>query len=201
MSGLIINKPKLLIVERRDEEFFFGAAFRDHLNIGDVQILAIGGKTNLTRNLKALTKDANFPTVVSLGIVRDADLDATGAFDSIRSSLTSASLAYPGGHGQFTSTMPRIGVFIIANGTDNGMLETLCVNAVSGYIEYHCLTEYFKCLQGHNVIPNNLCKAQAHAWLASRVEPDKRVGEAAQKGYWPWNALEFSDLWSFLQTI
>ena len=47
----------------------------------------------------------------------------------------------------------------------------------------------------------DLHKARAHAWLASRVEPDKRVGEAAQAGYWPWGADAFLDLWSFVGSL
>ncbi len=206
-----VTRPKLLIVEGRDEELFFDAVFRDHLNIQDVQILGIGGKTNLTQNLKALTKDAAFPAVVSLAVVRDADLTAAGAhvtatdqaFAAVRGALTAPGmqLPCPAGHGQFAPGPPRVGVFIMPNGVDDGMLETLCVLAVSTASEYPCLTAYFTCLQTHGVVPANLHKARAHAWLASRTEPDRRVGEAAQAGYWPWAAAEFDDLWAFLRAL
>ncbi|MGA8346654.1 MAG: hypothetical protein WB773_02435 [Isosphaeraceae bacterium] len=49
-----IQKPKLLIVEGRDEQFCFEAALRDHLGLTDIQVMPIGGKTPLTRNLTGL---------------------------------------------------------------------------------------------------------------------------------------------------
>ncbi len=49
--------------------------------------------------------------------------------------------------------------------------------------------------------PNNLDKARAHAWLASRPECDKRVGEAAQAGYRPWGSDAFRALWAFVGSI
>ena len=81
------------------------------------------------------------------------------------------------------------------------MLETLCVAAATTAPGYQCLKEYFTCLQGYGVVPNNLHKARVHAWLASRPEPDRRVGEAAHEDYWRWNAQEFAELWSFLKTM
>jgi hypothetical protein len=46
-----IQKPKLLIVEGRDDQLCFEAALRDYLGLTDVQVMPIGGKTLLTRNL------------------------------------------------------------------------------------------------------------------------------------------------------
>jgi hypothetical protein len=94
-----------------------------------------------------------------------------------------------------------MGVFIVPNGVDDGMLETLGLLAVSAMPGIHCLNDYFQCLQGHNVIPSNRDKARAHAWLASRQEPDKRVGEAAQSGYWPWDSDANTDLWAFVRSL
>jgi hypothetical protein len=91
-----IARPKLLIVEGRDEENFFTAALNNHLGLADVQVLPIGGKTQLTGSLKALKLDPAFPTVQSLAVVRDADLTSAGstvsaavsALDAVRSALT-----------------------------------------------------------------------------------------------------------------
>ena len=47
-------EAQLLIVEGRDEQFCFEAALRDHLGLIDIQVMPIGGKTPLTRNLMGL---------------------------------------------------------------------------------------------------------------------------------------------------
>lgn len=209
-----IVKPRLLIVEGRDEEMFFDAALRDHLKRTDVQVLPIGGKTKLTQSLAALVNDASFPAVQSLAVIRDADSpiglgpaagppvsEATRAFESIGYSLRHVNLPCPTVHGQFAAGPPRVGVFIIPNGVDDGMLESLCLLSVTASPGFSCLDDYFQCLQGHGAVPNNMHKARAHAWLASRPEPDRRVGEAAQAGYWPWDSDAFKDLWAFIGSL
>jgi hypothetical protein len=204
-----IVKSKLLVVEGRDEEMFFDAALRDHLVLTDLQIMPIGGKTQLTQNLSGLVNDVDFLTVQSLAVLRDADLTAPGAtgtsaaqaFQSVCGSLQHVGLPCPTAHGQFAVGPPRVGVFIIPNGVDDGMLETLCLLSVATLPEFPCVDGYLQCLHGHGVIPNNLHKARAHAWLASRPEPDRRVGEAAQAGYWPWDSDAFQDLWSFIRAM
>jgi hypothetical protein len=205
---------KLLIVEGRDEEMFFEAALTNHLGLTDIQVLPIGGKTQLAANLKLLSNDILFPTVPSLAVVRDADApigvaptagaaisEAAKAFQSVCGSLGRVGLSCPTAHGQFAAGPPRVGIFIVPNGVDDGMLETLCLLSVSTLPGFPCVDAYFQCLQGYNVVPNNLHKARAHAWLASRPEADKRVGEAAKAGYWPWDSNAFDELWSFVGSL
>jgi hypothetical protein len=209
-----IDRPKLLVVEGRDEQQFFAAAMRDHLGLTDIQVMPIGGKTLLTANLAGLVNDPLFSSVQSLAVLRDADTpfghapaaslattEATKAFQSVCGSLAHVGLPGPAAHGQFVNGPPRVGVFIVPNGVDDGMLETLCLLSVSTSPEFPCVDGYFQCLQGHGPLPTNLHKARAHAWLASRIEPGKRVGEAAQAGYWPWDSDAFADLWSFIRSL
>jgi hypothetical protein len=134
-----ILRPKLLIVEGRDDELCFEAALRDHLGLTGIQIMPIGGKTLLTRNLTGLVADPDFATVRTLAVVRDADETAPGvsmpsaaqSFQSVCGSLRHVNLPYPAAHGQFANGPPRVGVFIVPNGVDDGMLETLCLHSVS----------------------------------------------------------------------
>jgi hypothetical protein len=204
-----IQRPKLLIVEGRDEGMFFEAALANHLGLTDIQVMPIGGKTLLTQNLSALVNDPLFPTVQSLAVVRDADATAPAstvssaaqALQSVRGSLRHVGLPHPAVHGQFAAGAPRVGIFIVPNGVDDGMLETLCLLSVSTLPEFACVDGYFQCLQGYQIVPNNLHKARAHAWLASRPEADKRVGEAAQAGYWPWDSNAFDALWAFVRSL
>ena len=128
-----IEKPKLLIVEGRDEAEFFAAAMRDHLAITDIQPMPIGGKTKLRQNLSALVRDTQFSAVRSLAIVRDADsplddartavstiTEAAKTFESVRDSLRHVALNCPDAHGRFVDGPPRVGVFIMPDGSDDG---------------------------------------------------------------------------------
>jgi hypothetical protein len=82
------------------------------------------------------------------------------------------------------------------------MLESVCVESVSSGPEMQCVGAYFACLQGKRVsLPTNMDKANAHAFLAACLEPDKRVGEAALAGYWPFDSAAFDGIKDFLREL
>lgn len=211
-----IVKPKLLLGEGRDEEIFFGAMLK-HLGKEDTQALSYGGKSKLPAFLKLLMDDAKWPDVEAVLITRDADFPrdrsaepaARTAWRSVTDALRSRGLPVPPAHGTLAAggdgtawAALRVGVFILPDGATDGMLENLCLEAASGDPVKPCLDAYLRCIEEQGVtIPRNvLPKARAHAYLASRSVPDKRVGEAAMEGYWPWDAPAFAPLLAFVRS-
>lgn len=206
-----LSKNKLIFVEGRDEEYFFEAMLK-HLARHDVQVMAFDGKEALRTKLKVLKTDPRWPDLETLLIVRDADYvvppvkesAAQVAWKSVTGALHAAAIPVPGAHGQLTAApaaaedapAPRTAVFILPDGSSDGMLEDLCLGAVADDPVTPCLDAYFRCIEekgrklAHNVLP----KARAHAFLASRPIPDKRVGLAAAAGYFPWDAAAFAPL-------
>ena len=199
--ALEIKHPKLLIVEGKEDELFF-SAFCHHLGLNDIQVLSIGGKTNLPSNLKALKKATNFSQVTALGIIRDADEDANAAFQSVCSALQHAGLPKPPKPMTPSSERPRVSVMILPDNQSPGALEDICLKAIAGTPAMRCVDEFFCCLQRHHLPPSkNLSKAKVLAYLTSLPEPDKRLGESAQSGYWNWDHPAFSDLKDFLRSL
>lgn len=198
---LKIEKSILLIVEGKEEELFIGALF-DHLELSNIQVMPIGGKTNLRSNLEALKRSPRFSNVRCLGIVRDADLDPTGAFQSVCSALDNAGLPKPNQLLELTLSNPRVVVMILPDGQNPGMLEDVCLASVTDDPAIPCLEQYFECLEKTDIEqPNNYAKARVHAFLASRKKPDLRLGEAAQKKYWPFDNNAFNQIKDFLRQI
>lgn len=196
-----IKQPNLLIVEGKEEEYFFEALTRA-LGLSNIQILPIGGKQQLRHNLKALKLSAGFPEVVAIGIVRDANADPRAAFQSIRDALQVASL--PSAERPFVPAgeSPRIIVMILPQEDTAGMLEDLCLRAVDSDPAMLCVDQYFQCLKDHDLsLPHNMAKAKLQAFLASRPEPGKRLGEAAKAGYWPWDNTAFDIVKRSLQQL
>lgn len=196
-----ITEPNVLIVEGDEERFFFSALIRD-LGLQNIQILPIGGKTQLRRNLGALKLAPRFSGVISLGIVRDANENPSAAFQSVHDALRHAGLPaperalMPSGHG------PRVAVIILPEEGTPGTLEDLCLSAVGQDPAMLCVTQYFECLQQQELpLPRNMSKARVQAFLASRPEAGKRLGEAAQAGYWPWDDKALAQMRNFLQQI
>jgi hypothetical protein len=196
-----IEEPNILVVEGKEEERFFGALIK-HLGLQRIQIMPMGGRDKLLRNLKALAVSPGFSGVTFLGIAMDADADPNAAFQSIRNALQGARLPAPDSPSIPVGERPRVAVLILPEAYRRGMLEDLCLESVAQDPAMCCVEEYFKCLQQKALsLPNNMSKAKVQVFLASRSKPGLRLGEAAEAGYWPWNGNAFKQVKDFLQKI
>lgn len=192
-----ITQTKLLLGEGKEEVYFFNALLQ-HLGIGSVQVEQAGSKDNFKNFITTLPVRPGFLRVEAVAITRDADDNMTSAFQSVCSALDRAGLERPKTVATYTTGKPRIGIFIMPNCLDGGMLEDLCLASVATDMAMPCMDEFFRCVEAGGRKPNNLAKARVHAWLASQVRPDKRLGEAAQAGYWNWDDPAFNLLKQFL---
>ena len=206
-----ITKHKQLLVEGRTSELFF-QAFLKHLGVDQVEIHEFGSVEKLRPFLRAFCARPEFKEKVdSLAIIRDAEFTrragetetepqtALQAFQSVCGSLTAANQPVPAVPGTFTATTPKIGAFILPNCHDQGMLETLCLEAVITPRISECIEQYFKCMETEAASqPRNITKARTFAFLATKDIYDPLVGRAAQKGIWPWDSPTFRPLRDFL---
>ena len=195
-----IRNKKLLLGEGR-EEFFFFSALLEHLKIADVQVESYGGKDNLRNFLATLILRPGFSNLLTVAVTRDADASPRAAFESVCTTLTRASFDKPAAHGQFSVGQPRVGVFILPDGHKAGALEDLCLDSVSTDVGMPCVDEFLRCVDQAGRKPANVAKARVHAWLASQIKPDRRLGEAAKAGYWNWSAEAFSAVREFINLI
>lgn len=205
-----IEKAKLLVGEGPEDERFFSALI-GFLRIDDVQIERFGGTGNLSPYLKTLVVRPGFSSLRSLGITRDANGNAADAFRSVCGALLVAHLPVPAAPRQFATEVPggfpntdpiRVGTFILPGDNVPGMLEDLCLASVQTAPGVECVDDYLSCIeQAAGRVPDNLAKARVHAWLASRERPGLRLGEAAEKGYWPWESAAFDQIKQFITDL
>ena len=196
-----IDKSKQLLVEGEDENQFFGALL-DHLENDEIQVQSYGGKDNLRRFLKAFLNVPIFDEVQSIGIVRDADTDAATAFKSVQNSLTSVELPVPDEMLAPATGALRVGIFIMPDNSNPGALEDLCLNALEGDLAIGCVSDFIQCIQDSvQKVPKNMAKARMHAFLASREDPELRLGIAAHRGYLPWGNAAFGQLIEFVKGV
>lgn len=204
-----VEKAHLLIVEGNDEKNFFEAMLRLS-TVSDFQVMDIGGKDKLRAELRAINNEGGFDNAKSIGIVRDGDGNNQGAFDSVCSALKSVKLPFPSRPLELCEGEPRISIMIMPpEEVESGrMLEDLCLEAVAKDPDTQsamlCVDDYFGCLGEQADIthkPNALPKARLHAFLASRPDPDLRLGEAAQRGYIPLDSPVFKPVVNFLRQL
>jgi hypothetical protein len=166
-------------------------------------------KDNLQTYLEVFTQKAAFKEQGKrLGIVRDAESSSAGsAFQSVQAALRGAQLPVPGRMKHLEGNPFSVGVFILPNCQDSGMLEGLCLAAVAEPEQAQaaallpCVDEFFSCLEKRGQQPMNLTKARFAGYVLARDVIDPQLGRAAQKGAIPWNAAAFGLLKEFLCAI
>lgn len=193
-----IREPHLLVVEGVEDQRFFTALIK-HMQLQGIQIMPIGGKTNLRRNLIALSSTPGFSRVNSLAIVRDADEIPQAAFQSVHDALKAANLSAPKRPLKVAGSQPQVTIMILPRENKVGALEDICLESVEKDPAMSCVKEYFQCLHRQGVPqPKNMSKARVQVFLASKPKA-LRLGEAAEKGYWPWDAKALGPVIDFLQ--
>ena len=197
-----VGKPKQLLVEGQDEERFFDALL-NHLKIDDIEVKNYGGKHKLKSYLDVFVNVSSFDQVQSIGIVRDADDNAASAFQSVQDSLSKVNLAVSKEVlAPADDSLPKVTVFIMPGHAKSGALEDLCLSALKDDPATPCVAEFMQCVkQSVLKVPHNEAKARMHVFLASRKDPELRIGEAAQRGYLPWSNAAFTQLIEFVRGV
>jgi len=214
-----IRKSRLLVVEGNHERDLF-EAWLEALGREDIQVLPIGGKTLLMDNLRGLVKQAAFPQVMSLLIVRDADDNAEQAFRAACDGLTRAGLVAPRQPEAFIEepnpadpigrTVLKTGVFITPGSQRQGALEELLIQTAASdplAPKASQLVVDAVALLGQpdaQRLPppsHRRGKAQVHAFLATFEEPDKDPGKAALAGFWDFNHPALQPLLRMLEQL
>ncbi len=111
----------------------------------------------------------------------------------------------PDATGNWSSTKPAVGVFILPDNQGAGMIESLCVSSLehseTGRASLVCTDAFLQCLGAAGKTASNPTKARLHATLAGWGHHDPRVGAAARQGAFDWNAPAFAPLAAFLSAF
>ena len=196
-KSVSISLPKQVIVEGQDERRLF-SSLAQHIKVSDVEIQECGGYTNLRPFLKTFISLVGFQHVRSLAIVTDADQSQTNRKRGIRDALSFLNLPVPVeplkmAHGNGLSVV----YLVVPYTEEKGMIEDVCLDAVHDDPAIDCVDGYFECIRETELLgPRKgwMSKARVHAFLASRDRPGLRLGEAAEKGIWPFDSDPFSPI-------
>jgi hypothetical protein len=196
-----LTRTKLLAVEGIDEVVFFEELLKHLDMIDSVDVRQVGGKDQFKIKMPVLQKSSGFNRLESVAIIRDADENTSGAFNSIKKILDKMHLPAPGKPGDFYNGTPRVGIFIMPDNTRKGMLETLCIDTVEDNDAMRCVDEFVRCSLDLKRKPRNIDKAKAHAFLSIMPDIANSLGRGAQKGYWNFNAPALKPLIAFLSQL
>ena len=201
-----IKSDALLLVEGKDEYQTFQALLKE-MNINGVQIYDVEGNNNFANKIPRLFKSSGFQQIKKLGFVQDAEQnEAKSAFDSICHVLECSNILdhVPRNIGTVEKIGSfKVGIFIMPNNKDKGMLETLCLQSIK---DMHCYKEmqaYIECLK-KNYEDNssfNPAKAETQVYLASKVPIRNSLGLGALTGHWNFCDSAFDEIKLFLRDL
>lgn len=200
-----IQLTKLILVEGQDEVYFFNALL-NHLEVSDIEVREVGGKNNFKKKLKVFIKaQKNFDQLKTLAFIRDANNEgAESAFRAIKNDIRAVmgqNIILPQEMKQFTNMNPRIGIFIMPNNHDQGALEDLCLKTIENDPIYLLIEDYLEQLGHLNIRLNKSSKTKVQIFLASRENPESRLGVGACRNYWNFNSPVWNELKEFIKEI
>src|SRR5262249_54286908 len=147
--------------------------------------------------LLALSSISGFDLVTSLGLVRDAETDPSGAFASLCTALGKANLPVPSAALQATTSTikPVVTVMLLPDSQTPGMLETLLWRSLAGHALVPCIDEYLRCVQASTGTPvATEHKSRIRAFIAAQKDSHLFVSQAAHAGFFPWTSPAFDQL-------
>jgi hypothetical protein len=197
-----ITKDKQILVEGNDAKCFM-YPFLEYCKIDYIQIHDFGGISDLTSFLQAFILMPGFDKVKSIGIIRDAELNATSAFQSVCSSLSSVKLPVPAKPGKKISNGKiTVNTFILPNNQDPGMLESLVNSAIQNEPVFDCIQKYLTCItEKMNNEPTPKDKTILRSYLASKPNISPLTGFAARSGYLNFHNQNYNYFKEFLFSL
>ena len=212
ITSLDPGKPHLVVTSGREDVLALERLINE-LGRSDVMVGTIGGDDNLTAKLPALTTLPNFAHYVkSFVVVLDADDNPNTAFSKIQNALAGPSpaginLVAPRRVGMFSTSTPKVGVFLWPRPGQTGCLETLCMGSVAADGRVYCIKQFLKCAEEAGapvrVTGSQRLKARAHAFMATTDDPRAAVGAGFDdsKNVWDMNSPAWQPIKDFLQNL
>jgi hypothetical protein len=209
------EKPKLedcsrvLIVEGYSDLAFY-AEFLEFLAKDKIFIHVLDGSGNIKAKGKS---DRAFKTFLSpavlekevIAIILDADASAKSTFDSTQMHLERFTGQRIRAIGEWTEGTPRLGIFVVPNGTDEGEMETLIWKAWSSTPENqeaaHCVTSFLACMETAGLKSKSPDKGRVGAILAILNDEDPRPGPGARSNHFDFTRPEYDALRTFLSAL
>lgn len=160
----------------------------------DIDVFDFGGNEQLSGYLAALKGIQGYSDVVSILVIRDAELDVQKAVRQVQSAFRTNGLDVPAAQGQWTEGVPKTCFLLFpAFGTEErpGTLEDLCLTILDNAAAETPLEEidtFIEHLRENRKKPfSHPHKARLHTYFSVNNKfVSMKVGEAADAGAFNW---------------
>jgi hypothetical protein len=147
--------------------------------------------------LKGFMQTAGFEDVLSLGLIRDADTNPAGTWQSCRDALANAGLPVPSAPDQLQNGRPAVAVTLVPSSTGIGALEELCWMSFDPEL-CTCVDSYFQCTGNIEAVKK---KEQVQVYLAGLRRPCPNLAIAADRRTLDFSNSAFDTLRNFVRML
>lgn len=213
MAATKLESSRLLLVEGKDDQEFFNHLWSSLGPANDkIDVISYDGRDKLRNWLKTVSDLPGFVELNALGIVRDADDNPSGAFESVRDALRAFFDKQPTdpfefidatfqNAGPFDGQRFSVGIAILPGASRSGELEDLLVDAIDDPERMACVDEYIHCLESNEIPLEKPAKTRLQAFLASKEKAEKGLWKALKKNHIPVDSSVFDEVRTFLSGI
>ncbi len=192
------SNPKQLIVEGKEDLYAIACLMETYVDwpadpdLAPVNI-QVGKSVDEILKKEFLTTQLKAPNLGTLGIVIDADISATGRFQSIVASLRDMVEGFPNGlpsSGLIVETNigKRFGLWIMPDNRQEGAIETflsLLVPEAASILWSYAVSSSEQALQhGASYKPTHFQKRQCTAFWLGKIRPASRSDEQSLGEFW-----------------
>jgi hypothetical protein len=201
-SGIEITRPQLVLVEGKDDKHFCIALSERRL-LPEVQFMEYGGKTNLSSFVHTLVRLPKFSDVRGLAVIRDADDNWTGAFQSITAALNRAGLPVPKSElAPATSGVITTVAFVLPGNGVTGELEDCLLQSVANHPYLAIVENFIKDVEQSKGAPlSERSKSKLRSFMAVQDPCHVLVGASAKAGIFPLDHLAFAGIEKLIRII
>ncbi len=199
-----IKQPIIIAVEGADYFHFLMSQLDGPPEFENVQLLDFGGVSGLSSWLTVFKSlDQSRVTVEKLGVIRDAEADATGAAEHVKSCLRSSGYPVPSGPDEIATAvnMPSTSFLIVPVDQQSGCLEDACLNALVDEEMVPCAETFLACVDRSNKNDAWRSKVKAHALISGSDKPALTLGQSARAGLWDFNAPSLKAIIDFVRKL
>lgn len=196
-----IKKKHLILCEGIDEwkflvRFLNSPALKDNPFFSEeIEVFDFGGNEELSTYLEALKLIEGFSDVVSLLVIRDAELDARKAARQVQNALRENDLDVPDRQGQWTERTPKTCFLLFPDfgkKESPGTLEDLCITILDDTVtetpleEIDAFVEHLE--KDREQTFSHRHKTRLHTYFSTNNKlVSLKLGEAADAGAFDWS--------------
>ncbi|MFH1923178.1 MAG: DUF3226 domain-containing protein [Planctomycetota bacterium] len=201
-----IEKPVAVAVEGLDCFYTLLNQIKDDPDLQDVQLWDFMdlGRGKFSRWLSIFKTLEGFEDRVgAIGVIRDAEGNAAGMADSIKSAFEDNGFPVPTESMSVIAGRPALGFLLMPHGEDSGCLEHAVLQAASPDLPMQCVEQYLDCVENgsRNPNPNWRAKMKVHALIATGENPAWTLSESVRAGLWDMEHAALRVMMDFIRKL